>query len=113
MSWLKEWDHCVFKNSNSGNGKTKMKNGLKRTAPSTFGNSAAGTGAGVDGQQVENKDPLKRPLDKVNFDFLELRLGAKACDDIRYRVLTPISGHICVLRYRYESRSSSSPVHQD
>lgn len=51
MSWLKEWDSCVFKSA------PPKKKTLKRSAPTTS--------TSMFGQNKENQDPLKRPLDKV------------------------------------------------
>ena len=59
MSWLKEWDLCVYKNGSSANAQRKKNLKRQRDANAPNG-STFGT---VD---KENVDPLGRPVDKVS-----------------------------------------------
>ena len=55
MSWLKEWDQCVFKDQMTA-AQRKKKNMLKRSREGSLPGSEA---------DKENLDPLGRPREKV------------------------------------------------
>ena len=60
MSWLKEWDSCVYKNGNSAQALRKKKN-LKRAREASGPAETKYSEA-----SKENIDPLGRPQDKVS-----------------------------------------------
>lgn len=60
MSWLKEWDSCVFKTSSAA--AIARKKQLKRARD---GASVASGGFGGAGSAMESEDPLGRPREKV------------------------------------------------